>query len=730
MSRTRWALGVGGSLLALLSAGAVAAVGQRPSAADAVAMFERYSRTGETGTVAFASAEEFVRVLQSAGTSWIDTALSADRERRRQTLALLALETATAMPSNRYRDGLRVLESACGLLRKGAPSEFERRWMLASSSLFLRIDFENNYGRDGVAGPKTNPPSPNAMAHVRHALDRFPQEPRLRLAQILQRPEAYALTSRPGVDPDRLVRVPSASSLPGPPGAPRITRTINELLALSGDAEAGAEALTHAGLLQFHLKQFAASGETLTRATRQATDPFVSNLAWLALGLTLDAEGRDAEATEAYRQAVAALPRARASAVQLASHLAAQGRRQEASATVARAFGPSPLDLEPWRHPIAPDRLTPGDVRLLRTMLGLPRKAEPADSSGVARADSAAVTEPAMQAGTTGSAPDAQTSQRTRFQARADAVAIDVLVESNGVPVSDLTASDFEVLDNGRAQTVEAVPVDRVPVDVSLVVDFFNEQVIGRFTATRIAPDDRRMVTSNWWWSPKTFGQVRDNLLQVSRTLKPDDRLRLFQVDADVGTELWSFQRPPFPVDRLPTAEPNDGVVKARATYGRMQGVFDVTAAALLHDSPPDRRHLVVVFTDGVDGASVLPPAQLLATARHSTSVMYLLRRDTQMELAAQEKIKGAIPYEGLYWPPDPRVIEDAAVATGGSVFYHPHGAILPDFSRILDKFRRSYVLRYQPTDTTTGWHDVTIRITRPGKFIVKARPGYSLRYP
>jgi hypothetical protein len=40
-----------------------------------------------------------------------------------------------------------------------------------------------------------------------------------------------------------------------------------------------------------------------------------------------------------------------------------------------------------------------------------------------------------------------------------------------------------------------------------------------------------------------------------------------------------------------------------------MQALYDVVAAALLHESPSDRRHLVIAFTDGVDGASVIRPS-------------------------------------------------------------------------------------------------------------------------
>ena len=240
--------------------------------------------------------------------------------------------------------------------------------------------------------------------------------------------------------------------------------------------------------------------------------------------------------------------------------------------------------------------------------------------------------------------------------------------------------------------------------------------------------------------SPDIYPLLRGDLLGLARTLRPTDRVRLIEVDGE-GDELWPMQsmREPLPLDRLPVRlvtlksgdrEPSSKSADPPATYGRIQGLYDAVAAALLRPPPPDRRHVVIVYTDGIDGASVLTPAVFQALARESTAVMYLALRSNAREIRAAFHMSPSPlfdPYRFLWWPPDPQVIQDAARSTGGSVFFHPAGSLTGDLRQILDTFRQSYVLRYQPTGVPgPGWHDVTITIARPGKFVVNARRGYN----
>ena len=73
-------------------------------------------------------------------------------------------------------------------------------------------------------------------------------------------------------------------------------------------------------------------------------------------------------------------------------------------------------------------------------------------------------------------------------------------------------------------------------------------------------------------------------------------------------------------------------------------------------------------------------------------------------------------------------MIEEATVSTGGTVYFHPHGTLLPDFKEIIDQFRRSYIVRYQPSNAAAGWHDVRIRIIKSGRYDVKVRKGYTVQ--
>ena len=66
--------------------------------------------------------------------------------------------------------------------------------------------------------------------------------------------------------------------------------------------------------------------------------------------------------------------------------------------------------------------------------------------------------------------PDAQ-SQQGAFRARTEAVLVDVLVTRNGRPVEGLTVADFDVRDSGVRQTIQLIGMDRMPVDLRLVLD-------------------------------------------------------------------------------------------------------------------------------------------------------------------------------------------------------------------------------------------------------------------
>jgi hypothetical protein len=64
---------------------------------------------------------------------------------------------------------------------------------------------------------------------------------------------------------------------------------------------------------------------------------------------------------------------------------------------------------------------------------------------------------------------------------------------------------------------------------------------------------------------------------------------------------------------------------------------------------------------------------------------------------------------------------------TGGSARHvRDDESMVRVFGEILDEFRQSYILHYQPEGVAAGgWHELKVRVTRPGRYDVQARRGY-----
>ncbi len=108
-----------------------------------------------------------------------------------------------------------------------------------------------------------------------------------------------------------------------------------------------------------------------------------------------------------------------------------------------------------------------------------------------------------MSLATTAAVPSAQVSSAS---SEATLVTLTVIVSQEGQPVSDLTAADVEVLDNGVAQAIEAFGhVDTItgdspepPGDFVLVLDDLGTPPRAR--TARLRPASRSWMR----WGPKT----------------------------------------------------------------------------------------------------------------------------------------------------------------------------------------------------------------------------------
>lgn len=263
----------------------------------------------------------------------------------------------------------------------------------------------------------------------------------------------------------------------------------------------------------------------------------------------------------------------------------------------------------------------------------------------------------------------ADTGRQPSFRSGAVGVRVDALVTDGRKPVAGLSASDFELRDNGVLQSIQLVEADDIPLNVVLALDT----------------------------SASTTGKRHANLMAASAALL--DELR----EGDQAA-LTTFSHAVTPL-LAPTTDLAAVREKLQAitTAGRT-AVMDAVHVALTQTIAQPGRSLVVVCTDGSDVSSWLRPEDVVESARRSSAVVF-----------------GVATANGRHVAP----LEAVAEATGGEVLVESSEDLRDAFRRIVQDFRNRYILAYTPEGVEAGgFHRLDVRIKRRG-LSVKARPGY-----
>ena len=266
-------------------------------------------------------------------------------------------------------------------------------------------------------------------------------------------------------------------------------------------------------------------------------------------------------------------------------------------------------------------------------------------------------------------APDAQV-----FRASTDVVEVDVAVRAGKTPVKGLTAADFELIDNGVKQSIDAMVIEEVPVDLTLILDV----------------------------SPSTVSVVdrfRARAQQIAAMLRQKDQVRLITFATDI-------------IELVPFRAGGEALKDSRVSSGNTTSLHDALLLSLMQPPVQGRRRLIVAFSDGVDTASVVDAATVSTVASRAESVLHIV-------LAG---------YPGQL-PPTAKSLRAAAEETGGDL--HLPGEFedaVDGFKRVFEDFRQSYVLRYTLSGVPRyGWHDITVKLTRQTekRYTVRAKRGY-----
>ena len=150
-------------------------------------------------------------------------------------------------------------------------------------------------------------------------------------------------------------------------------------------------------------------------------------------------------------------------------------------------------------------------------------------------------------------------------------------------------------------------------------------------------------------------------------------------------------------------------------------------------------RKAVVIFTDGIDNASLTSAQSTLDMADETDLLMYTLQNDTFADVTGFKRVDLSLDAtkttERIYPPglgPDDyrratRYLQALAAKSGGSHFHAGDlASIKHAFSRIAAEIRSQYSLTYYPRTETLEKrrHEIEVRVDQPN-LTVRARRSY-----
>jgi hypothetical protein len=622
-----------------------------------------------------------LRVFRKDADDWINRAAAPERTQRTAVVGAMSLELLAAT-FNQHRDEYvktrEIVEWACERFRRLPASEVERQFHLGGIALAQAAGDKRFI--DGYQSSQTN--FMPLGSHPEHPTERFPREARFKLAIATANPEVQQIATWP-LPPGYLV-YPYPLRIDHQFEREIINDSLQMLSELFDDPAVGAEARLRSGVLRFVREDVEVARTDLQHA-EQANDPSIRHLAQMMLGTIADQAGDSSEALRRYRLAYDVVPAATAS-IALAGRLFRSGAVDDAAA-VLRAFDSAPPPSDPWEFYGQRDFRSFAAIRheLRKAVAGVMTRPLPGDLPAVPR-----------------TAPLPLTPSR----AATNDVRVPVLVQSDGEHVPDLKAAHFSLTDSGVLQDIIAVESDTRALDLTVVAQETTQTRSGKYQA------------------------LDAEISALAKALTPADRLTVMLAGRDPR---------PF------TPPGSQNLVKESELEDRCLPVYDTLARALMQPPAPDRQRVVILMTSGEGRGGFLSTDPAAEIARRANARVYVARIENRRSV--NYIARAVCPEVSMdfskdredrlrFIATDTRLAENdqfgrlAAIAesTGGREIRAAlfRESTVGPLRNMLEEIRASYVLRYTPKGVpATGWHPITVKVTKPGSYDIGARPGY-----
>jgi VWFA-related protein len=259
--------------------------------------------------------------------------------------------------------------------------------------------------------------------------------------------------------------------------------------------------------------------------------------------------------------------------------------------------------------------------------------------------------------------------------------------DADGKYVSDLTARDFHLFENGSEQLIDRVVPEVEPFHVVLLLDVSGSTTI-------------------------KHGDIQSAALAFLESMRPEDQVMVssFSATIHVNSEFTSDR------GQLSRAILQTAVGSSTRLYDSLELLVTQRLNKI------QGRKAIVLLTDGVDTASRLSDLKMsLARMEESDVLVYVLQYDTRKDLPsfAQTVVPSYVRAS--------EYLRDLSVNSGGRRFDASSVPALKDaFAQIAEELRHQYALCYYPEiqATASSFRRIEVTVNRPG-VRVRARVGY-----
>ena len=275
------------------------------------------------------------------------------------------------------------------------------------------------------------------------------------------------------------------------------------------------------------------------------------------------------------------------------------------------------------------------------------------------------------------------------FRAGVDLVSLNVTVTEGGAKyITDLTADDFNVFEDGVKQDVTFFNRTNLPIALALLLD-------------TSASMDSKLATS------------QEAAVGFAKRLRPQDLAEVVDFDSRVVV-LQNFTNS---ASELETAIKKTSAGGSTSLYNAVYIALKDLKKVVARNTEEIRRQAIVVLSDGEDTSSLLPFEEVLDLAKRSETAIYAI--GLRAPEGAGTTTKGFKEAEF--------VLRQFAQETGARSFFPSQLSELSGvYGQISDELSSQYTVGYTSRNPKRdgSWRRLVVRVNRPN-LTARAKLGY-----